>query len=73
MITVIKLSYCNIFQFLRFNLRQRCAFGLISLKDKKHCSHRLCLQYAHDSRLFTVTTRLPHNIINIELASNAIV
>ena len=27
----------------------------------------------HVSRLFIVTTKLPHNIINIKLASNAIV
>ena len=43
-----------------------------SLQTLGHCSHHLCLQSARVSRLFTVTTKLHHNIINIKLASNAI-
>ena len=34
-----------------------------SLQTLGHCSHRHCLQSAHVSRLFTVTTKLPLNIV----------
>ena len=43
-----------------------------SLQTPGHCSHRLCLQSAHVSRRFTMTTKLHHDIINIKLTSNAI-
>ena len=43
-----------------------------SLQTLGHCSHRLCRQSAHVSRLFTVTIKLYRYIINIKVTSTCV-